>query len=199
MYIVCSDLESTLIPEIWIHIAEKTNIQELRLTTRDISDYDILMKKRLKILKTHNVKLKDIQRIIGEIEPLKGAINFLNWLKKRSQIIILSDTFLEFVNVLIDKLFYSTIFCNFLEIDNKGFIKDYQLRQKDGKRKVIKSLKLLGFKVIAIGDSYNDINMLKEADVGILFKPPESIKKEFFQFLTVQNYKELKLELSKYI
>lgn len=199
MYIVCSDLESILMPEIWIHVAEKTNIQELRLTTRDISDYDVLMKKRLKILKTHNIKLKDVQKIIREIEPFKGAINFLSWVKKRNQVIILSDTFLEFMSVLIDKLSYTTIFCNSLEIDNKGFIKDYRLRKKDGKKEAIKSLKLLGFRVIAIGDSYNDLSMLKEADIGIFFKPPERIKKEFLQFPTVQNYKELELELSKYI
>lgn len=199
MYIICVDLESILMPEIWINVAKKTNIKELRLTTRDVPDYDVLMKKRLKILKTNNIKFRDIQKVIGMIEPFKGATDFLNWLRKRFPTIVLSDTFLEFVNPLFEKLSFPTIFCNSLEIDKDGFIKNYKLRQKDGKRKSIKSLKLLGFNVIAIGDSYNDMSMLKEANVGILFNPSENLRKEFPQFSVARNYRELKLIFKKYI
>lgn len=199
MYVVCIDLESILIPELWRQVAEKTKIKELGLTTRDIPDYDALMKRRLKILKTHNIKLKDVQKVIGETEPLKGALPFLNWLRKRCPVIVLSDTFIEFGNILMRKLDYPTLFCNSLEIDNNGFIKNYRLRKKDGKMKTIKALQLLGFKVIAIGDSYNDITMLKAADFAILFKALDKIKKEFPQFPNARNYRELKSFLEKYI
>lgn len=199
MYLVCLDFESILIPEIWIQIAKKTNIKGLELTTRDIPNYDILMKRRLGILKTHKIKLKDIQKVIEEIEPFEGAVSFLNWLRKKCRVIILSDTFFEFVSPLIEKLSYPTIFCNSLDIDKNGFIKNYRLRQKNGKQKAVRFLKLMEFKIIAVGDSYNDIGMLNEADSGIFFKPPKSISKEFSQFPVTQSYKELKLKLSKYI
>ncbi len=199
MYIVCSDLESIFTPETWLHIAERTKIKELQLTTRDVPNFEALTNKRLKILKSHKIKFVDIQKIIKDMKPLEGAIDFLNWLRKRCQVIILSDTFSEFVNPLIEKLSYPTIFCHSLKIGKDGFIKNYILRQKDSKRKSVKSLKLLDFKVIAIGDSYNDINMLKEADIGIFFKPSKDMKKKFTQFPVAQGYKELKSKLKKYI
>jgi phosphoserine/homoserine phosphotransferase len=199
MYLVCLDLESILVPEIWMKIAEATKIKGLKLTTRDVRDYDVLMKRRLKILRTHNIKLKDIQKIILKMEPLKGALAFLNWLRKRSQVIVLSDTFIEFGSILMQKLGYPTLFCHSLEVDKNGFIKNYRLRENGGKVQVVKALQRLGFKVIAIGDSYNDITMLKEADVGFLFKASDKVRKEFSQFSNAQGYKELKSLLEKYI
>lgn len=199
MYIICLDLESILTPEIWPNVAKRTKIRELRLTTRDVPDYNALMKRRLKILRVHNIKLKDVQKVIRSISPFRGALNFLSWLKKRSQVIILTDSFLEFTNPLMEKLSYPTIFCNWLEIDKSGFIKNYKLRQGEGKRESVKALKSLGFKVIAVGDSYNDINMLKLADIGILFNASAIVKKEFPRFRTINNYRELKFILKKYI
>jgi len=199
MYIVCVDLESILTPEVWINVADRMKIKELRLTTRDVPDYDVLMKRRLKILKSHNVKLKDVQKIIEKMEPLKGALAFLNWLRKRCQVIVLSDTFTEFGNILMRKLGYPTLFCNYLEVDKSGFIKNYRLRKREGKMKAIEALRSLGFKVIAIGDSYNDITMLKGADVGFLFKASDKVRKEFPRFPDAQSYGELKSLLEKYI
>lgn len=195
MRLVCLDLEGVLLPEIWINIAKNFKIKELELTTRDISDYNLLMKGRLKILKENKIKLKALQKIIKNLKPLKGAINFLNWLKERFPVIILSDTFYEFINPLVNKFSLPTIFCNKLEVDKEGFIKNYRLRQEDGKRKSVEILKKLGFEVIAIGDSYNDLEMLKEADFGILFKPPKKLIEELPKFPTAKNYSELKSKL----
>ncbi len=199
MYIVCLDLEGVFVPEIWIGVAEKTGIEELRFTTRDIPDYDKLMKRRLEILKRANLKIRDIQRVIQSINPLDGAVEFLDWLRDRSQLIIVSDTFVEFADPILKKLNRPTIFCNSLIIDPDGTIVGYQLRQRDGKRYVVKALKGIGFKVIAIGDSYNDTTMLGEANKGILFRPPESIKKEFPNFHVIGTYEGLKAELARYL
>jgi len=190
--IVATDLEGVLVPEIWIAFAKETGIEELKLTTRDVPDYDKLMKGRLEILKNNNLKLNDIQNVIKRIDPLPGAREFLNWLKSYVQVIILSDTFYEFAMPLMEKLGYPTLFCNQLEVDNSGVIVDYHLRQKDGKRKAVIALKSLNFKVISMGDSYNDTTMLKEADVGILFRPPENVIKEFPQFVVFEEYDKLK-------
>lgn len=199
MYIVCLDLEGVFVPEIWIGVAEKTGIEELRFTTRDIPDYDKLMKRRLEILKRANLKIRDIQRVIQAINPLDGAVEFLDWLRDRFQLIIVSDTFVEFADPILKKLNRPTIFCNSLIIDPDGTIVGYQLRQRDGKRYVVKALKGIGFKVIAIGDSYNDTAMLGEANKGILFRPPESIKKEFPNFHVIGTYEGLKAELAGYL
>lgn len=199
MYIVCLDLEGVFVPEIWIGVAEKTGIEELRFTTRDIPDYDKLMKRRLEILKRANLKIRDIQRVIQSINPLDGAVEFLDWLRDRAQLIIVSDTFVEFADPILKKLNRPTIFCNSLIIDPDGTIVGYQLRQRDGKRYVVKALKGIGFKVIAIGDSYNDTAMLGEANKGILFRPPESIKKEFPNFHVIGTYEGLKAELAGYL
>lgn len=199
MYIVCLDLEGVFVPEIWIGVAEKTGIEELRFTTRDIPDYDKLMKRRLEILKRANLKIRDIQRIIQAINPLDGAVEFLDWLRDRFQLIIVSDTFVEFADPILKKLNRPTIFCNSLIIDPDGTIVGYQLRQRDGKGYVVKALKGIGFKVIAIGDSYNDTAMLGEANKGILFRPPESIKKEFPNFHVIGTYEGLKDELARYL
>ena len=196
MQLVCSDLEGVFVPEIWINVAEKTGIKELRLTTRDISDYDVLMKKRLGILAEHNLKLKDIQDVIAGMEPLPGAPALLNWLRRRTQVIIVSDTFIQFASPLMEKLGWPTLLCNSLVIDDAGRVADYRLRQKDGKRKVVESLAALEYEVIAMGDSYNDITMLKTAAHGILFRPPDNVIKEYPELPVTLDYDQLREALS---
>lgn len=192
MYIICSDLEGVFVPEIWINVAKKTGIEELKLTTRDISDYNVLMKKRLGILKEHNLKLDDIQSVIKKIDPLPGAVNFLNWIRENYQIIIVSDTFVEFASPLMEKLGRPTLFCHSLIVEPDGSISGYTLRQKDGKRKVVQALKSLSYQVLAFGDSYNDITMLQEADASFLFRPPENVIKEFPDIRPTEDYDQLK-------
>tara|TARA_B110000240_G_C13268461_1_gene354774 strand:+ start:79 stop:690 length:612 start_codon:yes stop_codon:yes gene_type:complete len=193
--IACLDLEGVLLPEIWIKFAEKSGINELKVTTRDIPDYSKLMQKRLKILQTHNLKINDIQDVINTLEPLEGAKEFLMWLKSEFQVIILSDTFYQFSGPLMKQLDYPTLFCHQLVIDSRGNIIDFRLRQEDQKTKAVKALQGLNFKVVSAGDSYNDIGMLKQADAGILFCPPESVIKEFPLFPVAQTYNEFKLLL----
>jgi len=199
MDIVCSDLEGIFTPEIWINFAEITGIEELRLTTRDISDYNVLMKRRLAILAENNLKLDDIQAVIAKMEPLQGALEFLDWLRSVMQVIIVSDTYVEFAGPLMEKLGRPTLFCNTLTVAVDGSIGGYNLRQSDGKKKVALALKTLNYRVIAIGDSYNDITMLKAADHAILYCPPDNVKKEYTQFPAVLNYAELKSQLLKII
>ncbi len=190
--IACLDLEGVLVPEVWIAFAEKTGIENLRLTTRDIPDYDKLMRGRLKILDKNNLKLADIQEVIGGIAPLPGAVEFLQWLQSEFQVIILSDTFYEFAGPLMTQLGNPTLFCHSLVVDNTGKINDYRLRITDGKTKAVRALKNLNFQVIAAGDSYNDTEMLKEAHAGILFRPPDNVIEEFPQFKVTRNYYEFK-------
>jgi phosphoserine/homoserine phosphotransferase len=190
--IACLDLEGVLLPEIWIKFAEKSGIDELKITTRDIPDYSKLMRARLQILQSHKLKINDIQEVIKTLTPLKGAKEFLLWLKSEFQVIILSDTFYEFSGPLMKQLEYPTLFCHQLVIDNKGSIIDFHLRQEDQKTKAVKALQGLNFKVISAGDSYNDTGMLKQADSGILFCPPESVIKEFPQYPIAKNYSEFK-------
>jgi len=190
--IACLDLEGVLLPEIWIKFAEKSGIDELKITTRDIPDYNKLMRTRLQILQNHNLKINDIQEVIKTLTPLKGARDFLLWLKSEFQVIILSDTFYEFSGPLMKQLEYPTLFCHQLVIDNKGSIIDFHLRQEDQKTKAVKALQGLNFKVISAGDSYNDTGMLKQADSGILFCPPESVIREFPQYPIAKNYIEFK-------
>jgi phosphoserine/homoserine phosphotransferase len=198
MYIVCPDLEGIFVPEIWINVAEKTGIDELLLTTRDVPDYDQLMRGRLEILKRAGLKITDIQKVIQSMEPLDGALEFLAWLRETFQLILVSDTFVEFADPLLQKLGRPTLFCNSLIIDPDGTIADYRLRQRDGKRHVVEALKGLGFAVISVGDSYNDTTMLGAADHGILFRPPERVKDEFPQYPVVGTYEELKTLLLRY-
>ena len=192
MHIVCSDLEGVFVPEIWINVAEKTGIEELRLTTRDISDYDVLMKRRLAILDENGLKIDDIKAAIATMNPLEGAVEFLNWLRSRTQIIVVSDTFDQFARPLMEKLGWPTLFCHTLSIAPDGFITDYVLRQKDAKREAVISLKNLNYRTIGMGDSYNDITMLKEADNGILFNPPDNVKNEYPEFPVTFSYEDLK-------
>ena len=197
MEIACLDLEGVLIPEIWIGFAEKTGIDELRATTRDIPDYDVLMRQRLRLLQEHQLGLHDIQEVIAKMAPLDGAKDFLTWLKAHFQVVILSDTFYEFSHPLMRQLDFPALFCHRLVADDKGTIIDYKLRQKDPKRQCVKAFHALNFRVIASGDSYNDTTMLSEADAGILFQAPDNVIEEFPQFPSVENYEELKQEFSK--
>jgi phosphoserine/homoserine phosphotransferase len=190
--LACLDLEGVLLPEIWIKFAEKTGIKELKLTTRDIPDYDELMRGRLSILKQKNLKIKDIQDVITTLSPLDGAVDFLNWLKSEFQVIILSDTFYQFAGPLMKQLSYPTLFCHNLIINDEGVIVDYKLRQQDQKTKAVKALQGLNLKVISAGDSYNDTGMLQQADGGILFCPPQKVIDEFPEFPVARNYEEFK-------
>lgn len=191
MQIACLDLEGVLVPEIWINVAERTGIKELRVTTRDISDYDVLMRQRLRILDEHGLKLADIQQVIAGMGPLPGAHEFLNRLREKFQVIILSDTFYDFAAPLMKQLGHPTLLCHRLKIDANGRVADYHLRMPDQKREAVKALHNLKFKVIAAGDSYNDTAMLAEADAGILFRPPQNVIDEFPQFPVTTTYSEL--------
>ena len=189
--IVTLDLEGVLVPEIWIAFAEKTGIEQLKLTTRDIPDYDELMTGRLAILNEHGLKLADIQEVIGTLAPLEGAKAFLDELRSITQVVILSDTFLEFAKPLMEQLAWPTIFCHDLEIDAEGRVANYRLRQPDQKRKAVAAFRSLNYRVIAAGDSYNDTTMLDEADTGFLFRSPDNVKAEFPQFRSAEEYDEL--------
>jgi len=195
--LVCLDLEGVLIPEIWIAFAEKTGIEELKATTRDIPDYNVLMKQRLSILDKHGFGFNEIQAVISELDPLPGAKEFLEWLAPRFQVIILSDTFYEFAMPLMAKLGNPTLFCHKLEVEANGKITDYTLRQKDPKRQSVRAFQLLNYRVMAAGDSYNDTTMLKQAEAGFLFKSPQNVIDEFPQFPAVHEYQDLQNEFLK--
>jgi len=195
--LACLDLEGVLIPEIWINFAEKTGIEELKATTRDIPDYDVLMKQRLRILDEHNMGYHEIQEVIATLSPLDGAQEFVAWLRERFQLIILSDTFYEFAQPLMRQLGFPTLLCHRLQLDEKGRVIDYLLRQKDPKRQSVKAFHSLNYRVIAAGDSYNDTSMLSEADHGILFMAPQNVIDEFPQFPAVFSYEDLKQEFLK--
>lgn len=197
MEIACLDLEGVLVPEIWIAFAEKTGIESLRATTRDIPDYDVLMKQRLRILDENGRTLNDIQDVIATLKPLDGAVEFVDWLRERFQVIILSDTFYEFSQPLMRQLGFPTLFCHKLVTDEKGRVVDYQLRQKDPKRQSVLALKTLYYRIIAAGDSYNDTTMLGEADAGILFHAPDNVIEQFPQFPAVHTFDDLKKEFIK--
>ena len=192
MEILALDLEGVLVPEIWINFAEMTGIPELRATTRDIPDYDVLMKQRLRILAEKKLGLPDIQQVIDRMGPLPGAVEFVDWARDSFQVVILSDTFYEFAKPLMRQLGWPTLLCHKLVVDGNGFITDYTLRQKDPKRQSVKAFKSLNYRVIAAGDSYNDTTMLAEADAGILFHAPENVIREFPQFPAVHTYEDLK-------
>jgi phosphoserine/homoserine phosphotransferase len=192
MHLVCSDLEGIYVPEIWINVAEKTGIPELRLTTRDISDYNVLMRHRLNILAQRGIKLQDIQRVIGTMNPLDGALDFLNWLRATLPLLVVSDTFVEFAGPLMKKLDHPTLLCNSLQVGPGGAVMDYVLRQPNGKKEVAEAMRRLNYTVIAVGDSYNDIAMLQTADHGILYRPPENVRREYPDFPVAGGFSELK-------
>lgn len=197
MQLVCLDLEGVLVPEIWIEFSQRTGIPELRRTTRDEPDYDKLMKYRLGILAQHRLGLPDIQEVIAAMGPMEGAKDFLDSLRQRFQVIILSDTFYEFAMPLMRQLGMPTLFCHKLEADASGTLINYHLRMPDQKREAVKRFRELNFRTIAVGDSYNDTAMLGEAHAGILFHPPENVIREFPQFPVTMDYAELDLEIRK--
>lgn len=194
MEIACLDLEGVLVPEIWIAFAEKTGIEGLKKTTRDEPDYDVLMRYRLDILREHGLGLNEIQEVIATLEPLPGAIEFVDWLRERFQVVILSDTFYEFASPLMKQLGYPTLLCHKLETAEDGTVIDYHLRQANPKRQAVVGFKSMYYRTIAAGDSYNDTTMLAEADAGILFHAPENVIAEFPQFPAVQSFADLKSE-----
>ncbi|GAA5316534.1 MAG: bifunctional phosphoserine phosphatase/homoserine phosphotransferase ThrH [Candidatus Pelagadaptatus aseana] len=197
MELACLDLEGVLIPEIWINFAEKTGIEALKATTRDIPCYDELMTMRLAELEKHNLGLNEIQEVIATLSPLEGAKDFIDWLRERFQVIILSDTFYEFAGPLMKQLGYPTLLCHKLTVDDSGKITDYNIRQANPKRQSIVALKSLYYRTIAAGDSYNDTTMLAEADAGILFHAPQNVIEEFPQYPAVHTYEDLKQEFIK--
>ena len=195
MNIICFDLEGVLVPEIWIGVAEKTGITELRATTRDIPDYDELMQFRLQLTDKFDLRIADIQAVIANLEPFNGARDLLDELRQQSQLVILSDTYYEFADPLIEQLGRPTIFCHHLLVNDDGRITGYRLRQDDQKRKAVKAFRDLNFEVTAIGDSFNDTGMLDEADKGIFFCPPKNVSMQFPQYPITSNYAELRTEL----
>ncbi len=190
--IACLDLEGVLVPEIWINVAERTGIATLRRTTRDEPDYDKLMRGRIAILEQHRLTLRDIQGVIAKMGPLPGALEFLAWLRRQAQVIILSDTFNEFAAPLMAQLGFPTIFCHALEVDGQSRITGYRLRLDDSKRHAVIALRELRFRVVAAGDSYNDTSMLAAADAGILFRPPQNVVTDFPQYPVTTTYDELR-------
>jgi phosphoserine/homoserine phosphotransferase len=199
MYIVCCDLEGVLVPEVWINVARWTGIDELKLTTRDINDYNALMKRRLEILHQHGITINDIQKVISLLELMPGAMDFINWLHKRVQLIVVSDTFREFADPLLEKMGWPFLFCHHLSIDKDGNIIDFHLRQTEAKMKVVEAFQSLKYQVIAIGDSYNDITMLRKAETGVLYKPPQNVIDDNPDLKIVTSYNQLKHIVSELI
>lgn len=189
--IACLDLEGVLVPEIWIGVALKTGIEELKITTREMPDYDKLMKRRLAILEQHKLTIADIQDVIAKMGPLDGATDFVAWLRERCQLVILSDTFYQFALPLMRQLGHPTLFCNQLEIDAGGRILAHHMRMPNQKKHSVAAFKSLNFFTMAAGDAYNDTAMLGEADAGFFFRPPHHLPKEFPQFPVTQTYQEL--------
>lgn len=196
--LVAMDLEGVLTPEVWIAVAETTGVGELRLTTRDLPDYDVLMRKRLGLLQTHGLTLRYIQEVIAGMELLPGALDFLDALRSRYQIVVLSDTYYEFAQPFMKKLRWPTLFCNSLEVDSADNVIDYHLRIRDGKRHAVLGLKRLNFAIVAVGDSYNDTSMLAEAELGVLFRPSENVKREFPQFPVAVEYDRLRAYIDEF-
>ena len=196
MELACLDLEGVLIPEVWINFAERTGIEALRATTREVPDYDELMTMRLGILEKHKLGIADIQEVIDGMDPLPGAAEALDWLRQNFQVVILSDTFYEFAEPFMRKLGWPTLLCHKLEIDESGMIRDYKIRQPDPKRASVQAFHSLKYRIIATGDSYNDTSMLSEADAGILFRPPQNVIDEFPQFPVAREYDELQAEFA---
>ena len=197
MEIACLDLEGVLVPEIWIAFAEKTGIEALKKTTRDEPDYDVLMRYRLDILEKNGLGLNEIQEVIATLSPLEGARDFIDWLRERFQVVILSDTFYEFAQPLMRQLGFPTLLCHKLEVDANGRVTNYKLRQANPKRQAVVGFKSMYYRTIAAGDSYNDTTMLAEADAGILFHAPQNVIDEFPQFPAVQDFESLKKEFIK--
>lgn len=192
MHLACLDLEGVLIPEIWIAVAKETGIKDLEKTTRDVSNYNELMYMRIRVLKEAGIGLKLIQTVADKIEPYPGAVEFLSWLRKNVQTVLLSDTFIQFSPAFLEKLNWPTLFCNELFIGRDGMITDFRLRHRNGKYNAVLGFKDMGFETIAVGDSYNDVPMLMAADHKVFFKAPDSIRQQYSEIQPVNTYPELK-------
>ena len=199
MWIVCADLEGVFVPEIWVNVAKKTGIEKLKLTTRDIKDYDELMTYRLQVLDEYNLKIGDIQNVISTLKPLDGALDFVRWLREITRFVVVSDTFIEFAQPLMNQLENPLLLCHSLEIDKTGRVINYKLRQPDPKCKTVEAFHSLKYKVLAFGDSYNDISMLKAADIGILFCPPDNVVADYPEFPIARSIPDLKKIIEQYI
>jgi len=199
MYILCFDLEGVFTPEVWIAVSKATGIDDFKLTTRDISDYDVLMKNRIAILKKNKITIKDIQGIISNMDLLPGAKEFLDYIRTITQVVIVTDSFIEFVMPFMKKLGFPICFCHNLEINEEGIITDYKIRTSEMKKKTVLAFKKLNYEVIAVGDSYNDVSMLLEAKHGVLFRPPKNVIEQFPELPTVNEYDELKDLISTYL
>ena len=199
MRLVCLDLEGVLVPEIWIAFSEATGIPEFRRTTRDEPDYDKLMRFRIELLTKNRLKLPDIQKVIGSMEPLPGAVDFVRSLREKTQLIVLSDTFEQFAKPLIAKLGYPTLFCNQIQTAEDGSVTGYRLRQQSGKREAVAAFKTLNFKIFAAGDSYNDLTMIAIADAGCLFRAPDTIRKDYPYIPCVDSYAEFMEKIDKFL
>jgi phosphoserine/homoserine phosphotransferase len=197
--LVASDLEGVFLPEIWIAVAERTGLPDLRLTTRDVPDYGKLMHYRMQILERERLTLADIQSVIAAMEPLPGAVEFLDWLRRQAQVVIITDSFYEFVTPFLAKLRYPTLFAHRLTLNEQGMLAGYHLRTDDGKRKAAAAFRQLGFFTVGVGDSYNDTRMLAEVDRGILYRPPANVAAEFPQFPIAEDYTQLRAVLEQYL
>ena len=197
--LVASDLEGVFLPEIWIAVAERTGLPSLRLTTRDVPDYDQLMRYRMDILEREQLTLADIQAVIAEMEPLPGAVEFLDWLRSQAQVVVITDRFYEFVTPFVARLRYPALFAHTLTVDERGMLQGYRLRTEDGKRKAAAAFRDLGFFTVGVGDSYNDTRMLAAADQGILYRPPANVAAEFPQFPVATDYAQLRRLLEQYL
>lgn len=197
--LLASDLEGVLIPEIWVGVAQRTGIQELMLTTREISDYDELMALRLRTMREHGLTIHDVHEVIAGIEPLPGAVEFVNWVRERTRFVIITDSFYEFLTPLLPKLGYPMVFAHALEVDDGGAITGYRLRMANSKRVAIKALHDIGFRVMAFGDSYNDTAMLAAADLGVFYSPPVNVRVEFSQFQAVDDYAQLQVIAERFL
>lgn len=197
--LLATDLEGILLPEIWVAVAERTGIEQLRLTTRDISDYDELMQMRLDILRRHRISLADIQAVIEQMDVLEGALDFLDWARARLPVIVITDSYYEMVAPFMPKLRYPTIFAHQLQAGDDGLLAAYRLRTSDGKRKALESFSMLGFHTAAVGDSYNDIGMLQAADQGILFRPPDNVVADYPSFPVTRDYAALRAKLEEFL
>ncbi|MEZ4866462.1 MAG: bifunctional phosphoserine phosphatase/homoserine phosphotransferase ThrH [Caldilineaceae bacterium] len=197
--LVASDLEGVFLPEIWIAVAAKTGIEQLALTTRDVADYDQLMQMRLRILAERKLTIRDIHAVIGTLDPLPGGAEMIRWIQERTRLIVLTDSYYEFIAPLLAKLGYPTIFAHSLQIDAQDMIVGYQLRVKEGKRRAVRSFGELGFRTMAFGDSYNDTAMLGEADQGALFCPPANVIAEFPQYPVATDYAQLRTLIETFL
>jgi phosphoserine/homoserine phosphotransferase len=197
--LLATDLEGILLPEIWIAVAERTGIEQLRLTTRDVADYDRLMQMRLGILRSHGLKLADLQAVIAQMEVMPGANEFLAWARTQAPLIIITDSYYELLAPFLPKLEFATIFAHRLEVDASGALTGYRLRLADGKRRALESFRALGFHTMAVGDSYNDIGMLQAADQGVLFRPPANVVADYPAFPVTHTYADLQMQIRDFV